>query len=303
MRRVYVVIPMYNARNKIDLAVRSVLSQKDVDVRLVLVDHGSKDDTCAYVKAQYGNLDNVEVIGLTRIPNEIRSASRPLNNGMKYVASHADGPAWVMRLDSDDVLANDSVLSNMFANYRSGAKMICGSMLFIDVKRKTSQEYRQAPRYNSAKELMEGAAYAYPHHSTLVSVSLLKKILADDGYCYFEKIGYGEDLDYTLRLLSNCDESEICFADEPMIIKELSGDTITNSIGTKTLIHDHYMIFKRNRSMSRILFFKIILWFLIDGMGKFGRSINSRRTPPAEHYSVSNILEYEKVYAMKAQWS
>ncbi len=301
--KIYVVIPMYNAIDSIDSAVKSAISQNNVDIQVVLVDHGSKDETYKYVKDKYDHFSNISVIGLTRIPNEVRSASRPLNNGMKYVLEHADDLDWVMRLDSDDVLADENTLCGVLQNNTDECLLLSGSMVFIDTSKRYAQEYCQERRYCSVSELRKGAAYAYPHHSTLVSIKMLRKIWNKDNYCYYEKIGYGEDLDYTVRMLSLCKENQMIFTSKPMIIKELSGDTITNSVGFCTLMYDHFEIFRRNRCLSKWLFIKIVFWYVLENCGKIGRKINNMRTPPAVKYSVSNVLDFESVKHMKEKWN
>lgn len=211
----------------------------------------------------------------------MRSASRPLNNGMKYVFEHADDLDWVMRLDSDDVLADENTLYRVLQSNTDDCLLLSGSMVFINTSKRYAQEYCQERRYCSVSELRKGAAYAYPHHSTLVSIKMLRKIWNKDSYCYYEKIGYGEDLDYTVRMLSLCKENQMVFTSEPMIIKELSGDTITNSVGFCTLMYDHFEIFRRNRCLSKWLFIKIVFWYVLENCGKIGRKINNMRTPPA----------------------
>lgn len=303
MGKIYVVIPMYNAIKSIDSAVKSAISQKKVDVHVVLVDHGSKDGTYKYVEQNYEQFSNISIIGLTRIPNEVISASRPLNNGMKYVLEHASDSDWVMRLDADDVLANEYTLYRVMQSNASGCVLLSGSMIFINTNKGYAQEYCQEKRYCSVSELRKGAAYAYPHHSTIVSLKLLRKIWDKDGYCYYEKIGYGEDLDYTVRMLSLCKEKQMVFTAVPMIIKELSGDTITNSVGFGTLMYDHFAIFRRNSCLSKWLFLKIVFWYLLENCGNVGRKLNGMRTPPAIKYSVSNVLDFESVKHMKEIWN
>lgn len=301
--KIYVVIPMYNAIDSIDSAVNSAISQKNVDVQVVLVDHGSKDGTYKYVKQKYEHFSNINIIGLTRIPNEVRSASRPLNNGMKYVLEDANDFDWIMRLDADDVLADENTLYKVLQSNEDGCFLLSGSMVFINTNKRYAQEYCQAKRYCSVSELRKGAAYAYPHHSTLVSIRMLRKIWNKDSYCYYEKIGYGEDLDYTVRMLSLCKENQMVFSSVPMIIKELSGDTITNSVGFGTLMYDHFEIFRRNSCLSKRLFIKIVFWYVLENCGKVGRKINRMRTPPAVKYSVSNVLDFESVKHMKENWN
>lgn len=93
------------------------------------------------------------------------------------------------------------------------------------------------------------------------------------------------------------------FTSVPMIIKELSGDTITNSVGFGTLMYDHFEIFRRNSCLSKWLFIKIVFWYVLEKCGKAGRKINRMRTPPAVKYSVSNVLDFESVKHMKENWN
>lgn len=302
MDKVYVVIPMYNSIGFIDNALNSVLLQKNINVKAIVVDHGSADQSYQYVKNKYENENRVVVIGLKRIPGEIRSASRPLNVGMKYVEKHSNNGDWVMRLDADDVLVDNTTIYDTLQKARKNVCLVAGSMYFINTDRKEAQEYCQASKYDSVKCLRKNAAYAYPHHSTLISINLLKKIIQDDGFCYFEKIGYGEDLDYTLRLLAYCDDNTVSFTRVPMIIKELSGDTISNSVNLRTLLNDHFCVFKRNTCLSKVFFMRIVLWYLFENAGIAGRKINSLMKPPALKFSVSQKLDYNEIYHMKAKW-
>lgn len=303
MQKVYIVVPMYNAKKYIDCAVNSALAQKQIDVTLVLVDHGSSDGTYDYVKEKYGKRENIVIIGLQRNKNEIRSASRPLNEGFKYVAQNAPENAWVMRLDADDVLYDEATLESVIGCFEKGVLLLSGSMVFVNTDDRTAQEYCQRREYDSLKALRREAAYAYPHHATLISVKLINRILERDGYGYFEKIGYGEDLDFSLRMFAVCKESQIRFSHVIMIIKELSGDTITNSVQFINLMHDHFSIFYRNKSFSRLLLLKIVLWYVIDNMGKWGKKLNKTFTPPAAKYAVSCSMDYEVVCARKEMWN
>lgn len=302
MDKVYVVIPMYNAIDFIDNALNSVLLQKNVNVKAIVVDHGSADQSYKYVEDKYENEKRVVIIGLKRIPGEIKSASRPLNAGMRYVEKHCDNGDWVMRLDADDVLVNNNTIYDTLQRAAKNVCLIAGSMYFINTDRKTAQEYCQDSRYDSVKCLRKNAAYAYPHHSTLISVNLLKRIIQDDGFCYYEKIGYGEDLDYTLRLLAYCDDNTVSFTRVPMIIKELSGETISNSVNLKTLLHDHICVFKRNTCLSKIFLIRIVLWYLFENAGSAGRKINRIMKPPALKFSVSKKLDYNRIHNMKIKW-
>lgn len=305
-QKIIIVIPMYNAEKSIRNAINSVLAQQDVNVQIVVVDHGSSDLTWECVQ-KYINEPNSRVTGLklNRTKNERRSASRPLNEGIRCAISKCDDMdnTWMMRLDSDDVLNDKETLSCLIQHATSQLKLLSGKIIFINSEEKKAEYFSQSKKYDSIESLRTGAAYAYPHHATLIKATLIDELLYETSYCYSEELGYGEDMDFSLRLFNKCNENEICFTHIPMIIKELSGDTISNRICYKLLIHDHILIFLRNQSLSRRLLFNIILWFSFDKFGKIGKWINTFRMAPAFKYIDTQETDYEAVSQRKNMWA
>lgn len=87
-----VIIPVYNAEKYIDNCLRSVLSQKNADFEVVLVNDGSTDRTdelCLQWCGEYKNL-----IYLTQ-ENQGQGSAR------NYAVTHASGQ-WLVFLDADD---------------------------------------------------------------------------------------------------------------------------------------------------------------------------------------------------------
>ena len=87
---VTVLMPVYNARETLEVAVRSALDQIGVEVRLLVVDDGSTDDCMSWLK----ELRDPRV-RLQSIPHAGIAAA--LNHGYALV----DTP-YVARLDADD---------------------------------------------------------------------------------------------------------------------------------------------------------------------------------------------------------
>ena len=86
-----VIIPVYNRRELVGRAIRSVLAQRDAEYEVIVVDDASTDGTPEAVRAQFGTA--VELVVMER--NGGVSSAR--NRGLE----HARGE-WIALLDSDD---------------------------------------------------------------------------------------------------------------------------------------------------------------------------------------------------------
>jgi glycosyltransferase involved in cell wall biosynthesis len=290
---------MYNALKTIDLAIESVLNQKLIDIKVIIIDHGSEDGGYEHVKEKYHAVNNLLLHRLDRTVNERRSASRPLNTGFRLALDLVDwnlsDQTYLIRLDADDVFFSDDALANIFRTWKPSVKFLNGQIIMYNNDTKKASSYSPKSHINNINALLIGGAYAMAHHASLISPILVKTLFERDGYCYMENTGYGEDLDFSLRLLKLCDESEFVMCFESVIIKKLDGDSISNGIGLKDVIADHLRIFRKHTSLSRSLLLKIIIWFLFRSLGRFGNFINSRRKPPAYQYAEIKDYPYDEV--------
>lgn len=99
--RLAVIIPAYNAGQYIEKAVRSILAQSFTDLRLIVVDDGSADDTAEIlrrIQAEDGRLFPISV------PNG--GPARARNRGLDVVEP---GTEYVMFADADDELLPGAV--------------------------------------------------------------------------------------------------------------------------------------------------------------------------------------------------
>ena len=286
---VIIIIPMYNSSSFIDLAIESALNQRNVKISVVIVDHGSKDRSYEHVRERYCSISNLHLIRLERTKDERRSASRPLNEGLRYaveLASHEPKMImWLMRLDSDDIFYSNDAISQMLLSAKKNTKLLNGKIIMYSRKKKIAYSFSPKSHLNTIRELINGGVYSFAHHATLISPVLIQNLLQRDSYCYLETVGYGEDLDLSVRLLEQCTESEIVLYHMPIMIKKLDGDTISNRISLKDVLNDHFLVFKNHRTLSRTLLIKIAIWYLIESMGILGKTINSKRKPPAYDYA------------------
>ena len=86
-----VVIPVYNRRELVGRAIRSVLAQRGADCEVIVVDDASSDGTPQRVREEFG--DAVELVVLA----ENRGVSAARNRGIAAARGE-----WIALLDSDD---------------------------------------------------------------------------------------------------------------------------------------------------------------------------------------------------------
>ena len=92
-----VVVPIYNAEQYIERAVKSLLNQTTNEIEIILVDDGSKDNS-GKICDKYGKLENVKVIH-----KENGGLCTARNIGL----ANASGK-YVSFVDSDDFMDTDA---------------------------------------------------------------------------------------------------------------------------------------------------------------------------------------------------
>jgi glycosyltransferase involved in cell wall biosynthesis len=112
-----VVIPVFNGRETIHVALASVLAQQgDWVHRIIVVDDGSCDDTAQVVQSLSSPL-----IELVRTPNQ--GVARARNLGIEESLAE-----WVAFLDADDVWMPGKLQAQLAAAQEHGAGFVCGSV-------------------------------------------------------------------------------------------------------------------------------------------------------------------------------
>lgn len=92
--KVFVIMPAYNAGRFIEAAIRSVMGQTMTDWELLVIDDGSKDDTCAIAEALAQKDDRIRFLR-----NEVNmGVAKTRNRGLDLCRG-----SYVALLDSDDV--------------------------------------------------------------------------------------------------------------------------------------------------------------------------------------------------------
>ena len=184
--RIAVVTPAHNAAGTIADTIRSVLEQSHGDLRLVVVDDGSSDDTAAIV-ARFDDLR----LTLIRQPNAGVSAAR--NRG----AEAADGDA-LLFLDADDWLA-PTALATLASALQAAPDAVAavGAYARVDAPGAPPRRARYRPA-SMPRDLLPGLlvsnAFANGGH-VLVRASAARR-----AGLFRPGIAYGEDWEFFIRL-------------------------------------------------------------------------------------------------------
>ena len=121
-RSVTVVVPTRNRRDVLAQTLGAIVAQRDVDVRVVVVDEGSSDGTPAYLRAVAG--ERITVV--RHDPPTGLAGAR--NAGLELVAT-----PWVAFCDDDDLWAPDKLAAQLDAiDAVPGARWSCTGTVSID---------------------------------------------------------------------------------------------------------------------------------------------------------------------------
>jgi glycosyltransferase involved in cell wall biosynthesis len=121
MPDVSVVIPTRSRSGMLAQALRSVLSQRDVDLEVIVVDDGSTDDTAAMVTAMTARRVHL----IRQETAEGVSAAR--NRGIAAAAGR-----WVAFLDDDDLWAPDKLVRQLEAATAAGRRWVYAGDVNVD---------------------------------------------------------------------------------------------------------------------------------------------------------------------------
>lgn len=289
------IVPAYNAKGTIIRSIRSALRQRGPAVKVVVVDHGSQDGTPDEVTREFGSDDRLLVIRLDRSPDEVSSASRPLNAGIKrgLELDHREDSTWLLRLDADDFLANDFVLHEALSEGRE--QLIMGMMLFFNGQEKKSLLYGPDDKHRTRGSLISGGVYAAAHHSTLMRADLLKGIHGGNQKLYCEDIGYGEDLDFTARLLQAVNNSEFRFLAKPLVCKFIGEGTISTTKESLRIWKDLAIVFNRHPELPKYLLRRLAIDLVLRKGGKRLDGIRRKWGFPAGQVGIEMPVSYEPV--------
>ena len=171
---VTVVVPTRNRRAVLQQTLQHVLAQRDVDVRVVVVDEGSSDDTPEVLAALTAEDDRVRVI--RHDPAEGLAAAR--NDGLANVTTE-----WVAFCDDDDLWAPDK-LATQLAELAAvpGARWSCSGTIHVDPGYRITGHQRPPASGDVAELLRTHNAVPGGGSTLLVATDLAREVGGYDAW-------------------------------------------------------------------------------------------------------------------------
>ena len=199
-----VIMPLYNNEKWLKLSINSVLSQKNVNLELIIVDDGSTDGSLQIAKDFSSKYNNVFVIPLLRNFGCYYARNIGIiNSHGKYISTH----------DSDDI-SEPNMLFKQIKKIKSEKKLACLCKL-----RRWNSDYSQP-----IGELK------YGENTLLWDKTLIKTI------GYYDSVRFSGDTEFRKRLISVFGEKSIAYLDDELYAVRTIDHSLTTSLGESNLI-------------------------------------------------------------------
>jgi peptidoglycan-N-acetylglucosamine deacetylase len=257
---VAVLVPAYNEEKVIVRTIRSVLNSDYPNLRVIVIDDGSSDNTAEVARTAYADeIAKGHVVVLSK-PNGGKALA--LNYALEYVTEEI-----YIGIDADTVIASDAVskLLPHFADARIGA--VAGN---AKVGNRVNLWTRwQALEYITSQNFERRALDLF-HVVTVVPGAIgawrTAAVKAAEGYPVNT---VAEDADLTMNLLEHgyrviYEDRSLAFTEAPIDAKGLVRQRFRWSFGTLQAIWKHRAAFSRNKAMGyfalpNILVFQMLL--------------------------------------------
>ena len=207
MPRVAVITPTYNrgSNGLLEKTMLSVLGQTYIDFVHIIVDDGSTDNTPDVVDRYARGDGRVAYCRRERTPQQKFGASAARNYGIESLRNFSDAE-FVTFLDSDDLYARHALERRLEAMECPNVRMVYS---WLGAFRKTCPLWTmKGPDTKKpcaiAKELTNKTRADFPNPTLFLTTQLLEEVGRFD-----ENIAYGEDRDFSIRVLEHLREGEM----------------------------------------------------------------------------------------------
>lgn len=198
---VSIVVPIYNVEQYLDNTIESVLKQSYINIELVLIDDGSKDNSFTICKSWQEKDKRIKVFTQA---NSGVSVAR--NNGIDKVEGD-----YILFLDSDDYLELDAVEKLMLEVPKEQELIVFGYYTH-DVNNRITR----TPNYNETKtiSIQHVANHFWNYYKDGITNSPVNKIyqtkiIRENNIKFPPNIRMGEDLMFNLEYFKHIDNIKI----------------------------------------------------------------------------------------------
>jgi cellulose synthase/poly-beta-1,6-N-acetylglucosamine synthase-like glycosyltransferase/peptidoglycan/xylan/chitin deacetylase (PgdA/CDA1 family)/spore germination protein YaaH len=258
--RVAVVIPAYNEEKVIVRTIRSVMMSSYKNIRIIVIDDGSTDNTFRVARAAYpADIASGRLTVLTK-------ANAGKAEALNFALQHIEEEIYV-GIDADTVIAHDAVarLVPLFANPKVGA--VAGN---AKVGNRVNLWTRwQALEYITSQNFERRALDLFNVVPVVPgAIGAWRTAPVKEGGCYHSNT-VAEDADLTMNLLEQnyhviYEDQALAFTEAPVTADGLMRQRFRWSYGVLQAVWKHRGAITRNRAMGlfalpNILIFQIVL--------------------------------------------
>lgn len=193
MKKVSVIIPVYNAESTIEKCLKSIIQQSYTNLEIIVINDGSTDSSLK-ILTHFASSDPRIII----IDKDNEGASAARNSGLK--AATGD---YVQFVDSDDYL-HINMISSLVENIISNSSdiSICG---YIECSNNNIVEHRGIDYLGKVDNILD---YLFDN---ILLFSLWNKLYIREkiNHYFINNIALGEDILFNLDYLKNCNRISV----------------------------------------------------------------------------------------------
>ncbi|WP_215302565.1 glycosyltransferase family 2 protein [Polynucleobacter sp. AP-Jannik-300A-C4] len=183
--KISIITVVFNARKTIERSIRSVLSQKKVDIEYILIDGGSTDGTAEFLKA---NEDLFDVF----VSEPDKGIYDAMNKGISLSTGEIIG-----FLNSDDFYEDEFVLSNVLDGFLTkNVEAVYGDVVYFNQDSPEKVDRYYSSKIFKPKYLKYGIMPAHPS-------LFFKKIIYDKYGLFDPRFKIAGDFELVARIFGN----------------------------------------------------------------------------------------------------
>ncbi|PEA53590.1 hypothetical protein CON64_17220 [Bacillus pseudomycoides] len=200
MSKVSIVVPIYNAGEKLHKCIKSILNQSFEDFELILVNDGSIDNSLTICK-KYQQQDNRITVINKKNEGSIPTRRKGVEASKSKYVMFVDADDWI-NIKAIETLYDEAVKNNVDITICNMYRVIGNSTL---IKKKVNSWYFNESKIYDEEEIKQNLVTAYFHgHPFPASLcaKLYKRELLTNSRDYVRRIRFlGDDLFYNLEML------------------------------------------------------------------------------------------------------
>ena len=247
MDKVSIIIPVYNAYDKIDKCINSIINQTYKNLELILINDGSKDDSIKKLKEYEKKYKIIRVID-----KENEGVSKTRNLGIKEATGK-----YIMFIDNDDYIDNDYVENYIKAIIENNSDVVISGFRRVNNEGKELYKMTLKNTYWSRYIIITPWARIYRREF------LIKNKIE------FFSYGIGEDVYFNLSLYSKKPKVQIMdyigynWLDNEISVSNTKHKGLNDSIDILYLLDKLNEVNKENDEYINYYIKRFCIWYLL----------------------------------------